>query len=100
MEDFFRTLVASEEGKIKPDVSYDDPPKFNYPIDYVVRTWMNFYRHGIYPEAGAYNDQDPRLMDDWHTMNLYHIRIENGVSSAFEVPMSEQAISLDELMGG
>lgn len=36
---------------------------------------MEHRQRGTYPEAGAYNDQDAALMDDWHEMDMKYMEI-------------------------
>lgn len=91
-------LIRAEKGQLG-DVDLDDPMTFHYPIDYVIRTWLDHRKHGSYPETGGYNDQDPLLMQDWHTMNLYHARVEHGIVQTMTFD-THNAVSLDELAGG
>lgn len=73
-------LVAAEKGKpITNDLS--NPPPIKLPRDYVMQTWFDHRKHGTYPRAGGYDDQDPDLMSDWHVLNLYHLRAEYGIVS-------------------
>jgi hypothetical protein len=41
-----------------------------YPDWYVLNTWLDYKRHGLYPEPGGYNNQDMALMDDWGQITL------------------------------
>ena len=65
----------------------DDPlPELDPPWmddDYVIQTWVEHKIHHTYPDSGGYNDQDPYLMEDWHTMNLCYARVMAGL---FTVP--------------
>lgn len=49
------------------------PPKdyqFHYPRWYVLKTWHQYRNHGVLPEAGGWNDQPARLVnDDWGYLN-------------------------------
>lgn len=48
----------------------DEPDVRLYnPLDYVIDTWLAYRSHGILPETGALNDQDPMLIHDWRSMN-------------------------------
>ena len=78
-------LVAAEKGKSSDEIP-NEPPPFYYDVSYIFRTWLNHRKHGTYPEAGAYNDQCPFLMEDWSNMTLWHIRVEMGVMSSFSMP--------------
>lgn len=42
---------------------------FNYPVDYVIRTWQVYLNMRILPRFGGYDDQDEQLMNDWQTLN-------------------------------
>ncbi len=82
-----QNLIAAEKGEdIK--VNLDDPPKLNYEVNYVIRTWLDHRKHGTYPRLGGYDAQCPFLMEDWHTLNLYHTRVEHGVISLINMPTS------------
>lgn len=76
-----QVLVKAEKGEDNDSVP-NEQPAFYHDIDYVIRTWLEHRVHHTYPDPGGYNDQDERLMDDWHTMTMYYIRIEKGVFSA------------------
>jgi hypothetical protein len=90
-------LIAAEKGEPYKD-ELETPPKLNHEVNYAIRTWLDHRKHGIYPRAGGYDDQDPDLMADWHTLNLYHIRVENGVYSHIRMPATAPDVST--LMGG
>lgn len=77
-------LIAAEKGEPLKDDEGDSPPPLTHDANYAIRTWLDHRRHGTYPRAGGYDDQDPDLMDDWHTLTLYHIRVENGTVSYIE----------------
>lgn len=80
-----RNLVRVEKNE-QIDVNLSDPPKLHYEVNYVIRTWLDHRKHGTYPRAGGYDDQCPFLMEDWHTMNLYHTRVEHGIVTIVRVP--------------
>ncbi len=92
-----RLFVAMEKGEEDDEIP-ETPPPFSHEADYVLRTWLEHKLHHLYPESGGYNDQDPYLMKDWHTVNLYYMRAEKGVFTA--LPVSADAGSWLDLMGG
>lgn len=51
------------EGGAAPEVAFYNP------FQYVADTWLAYRHHGVLPERGALNDQDPTLVADWNTMN-------------------------------
>ncbi len=87
-------LVKAEKGESAGETP-GEQPTFHYPIDYVIRTWIEHKLHHIYPDAGGYNDQCKYLMEDWHTVNMYHIRVAKGELSAQII--DEEAIPLQDL---
>jgi hypothetical protein len=92
-EEFLLRLIAAERGEPFKDDDLPDPPPFYHDVDYVIRTWLDHKEHGSYPEAGGYNDQCEFLMQDWHTMTLYRILIENGGRKSFPLPKAAPPIS-------
>jgi hypothetical protein len=90
-------LIAIEKGETI-DSTLDYPFAFFHEIDYVIATWLDHRKHGTYPRAGGYDDQDSQLMADWHTMNLYHSRVERGEIIALDMP--EDAPDISTMMGG
>ena len=78
-------LVNAEKGEKIYDIPDEQPP-LHYPIDYVLRTWLEHKYYHTYPEAGGYNDQCLFLMADWGTLTMYHIRVENGVFTEIVLP--------------
>lgn len=52
-----------------------------------MQTWLHFRKHGAYPEAGSYNDQDEALMQDWHTVELRYaiLKGRSQTARAFEL---------------
>lgn len=96
VEEFMEHLIAAEKGESLRD-RLDEPPPLKCEVNYAIRTWLDHRRHGTYPRAGGYDDQDPDLMDDWHTLTLYHIRVENGVVVHVRMPTDGPDVS--EQMG-
>lgn len=90
-------LIATEKNEPYNGV-LEDPMPFFHEIDYVIATWLHYRRHGAYPRAGGYDKQDSQLMQDWATMDLYHLRIERGDYKSFYVP--ENAPDVSTMMGG
>lgn len=85
-------LIAAEKGEPLKD-ALDDPSKINHEVNYVIRTWLDHRKHGTYPRLGGYDEQDPDLMLDWHTLNLYHVRVENGVVLHLDTPNNAPDVS-------
>lgn len=85
-----QVLVRAEAGEENNTVP-DEQPTFHHEIDYVIRTWLERKMHHTYPEPGGYNDQDAQLVEDWHTMNMYHIRVEKGVFTEVALPGIDSA---------
>lgn len=79
------------------DEDDSDNPPFHHPLDYVMETWTEHKLHHTYPESGGYNDQDALLMKDWHTVNMYQLRVEKGIYTPLGVP--DNAPSWHDLMG-
>ncbi len=92
-----RAYVAAEKGEENDDIP-DEPERLHFEINYVIRTWLEHKLHHTYPELGGYNDQDPWLMEDWHTLNMFYARVSKGVFSA--LPLSSDAGDWLDLMGG
>lgn len=70
------------------------PFRLNYPYPYVVRTWLDYRKFGIYPEAGGYNNQDPMLViHDWGLMNERY-------SLAYDDLKTGSSKSVDDLIYG
>lgn len=71
MDSFLDNLIAAEHGEKTPD---EDENEFafglHYPAQYVIRTWYEHRKNGLYPKGGGYDDQDAQLMDDWHMMDM------------------------------
>lgn len=71
--------VATEKGdEDENDLLPELPPLETEDEQYVIRTWIEHRLHHTYPEPGGYNDQDPYLMEDWHTLNLCYARVCAG----------------------
>jgi hypothetical protein len=70
--------VATEKGEDDDDELLPELDALHYNEDYVIRTWIEHKIHHTYPEPGGYNDQDPYLMSDWHTLNLCYVRVWAG----------------------
>lgn len=62
-------LVQSEAGIAPGEADEDTDFGLNYPVSYALETWHNWRNHGVYPEAGGYNDQDEALIADWSVLN-------------------------------
>jgi hypothetical protein len=90
-------LIAVDKGETVP-INLDDPPQFHYEINYVIRTWFDHRKHGTYPKLGGYDCQCPFLMADWHTLNLYHTRVEHGITSFLDMPTTGEHV--DTLLEG
>lgn len=75
-----------EKGEDEDNDVPDEPPPFQNEVGYVIQTWLEHKLHHTYPEQGGYNDQNLSLVDDWHIMNMYYVRILKGVSSALVMP--------------
>lgn len=82
-----KRVVAADKGETIED-ELGEPYKLAHEVTYVMHTWLDHRKHGGYPEAGGYNNQCPFLMADWHTMNLYHSRVEKGIFSEIAMPTS------------
>lgn len=69
-DEIIEKMVLSDLSKNEPNEQEDTPDfGFNYPFDYVLDTYIKYHRHGTLPESGAYNDQDPKLVqEDWSTV--------------------------------
>lgn len=89
-------LIAAEKGEpLKDDL--DEPSHLFHEVNYAIRTWLDHRKHGSYPKPGGYDRQDPFLMADWHTLNLYHSRVENGIVTVMKFP--KNAPDFSTLMG-
>lgn len=92
-----RQLVAAEKGEDDPTIP-DEPTYLKSDVHYAIKTWFEHRLYHTYPSAGGYNDQDADLMDDWHVLNMYHIRVDKGVFSIMQMP--ENAPDINDLIGG
>lgn len=82
-------MIASEHGERTAEET-DDEPHFGlfYPKQYVIRTWYEHRKNGVYPQQGGYDDQDAQLMDDWHAMDMrYLLRLNSYEAERREQPM-------------
>lgn len=71
-------IVRAEHGESSgdDDSEEDDLPGLYYPLNYAVQTWLNFKEHGILPAAGAWDDQDWRLVEcDWLVVGARYARM-------------------------
>lgn len=80
-----KVVIAQERGEAQSDEPLPEPPPIHHDLDYVIATWLQHKLHHTYPRAGGYDDQDELLMQDWHTMNLYYARVENGQLTTFDM---------------
>lgn len=80
-----KRVIALEKGEDTDDVPEDQPP-IKHDVHYAIKTWFNHRSHHTYPRAGGYDDQDADLMDDWHTLSLYYVRVEKGVTTGVQMP--------------
>jgi len=65
-----------------------EPPNFglHFPLDYVINTWLAYRNHGILPEPGAFNDQDPLLVqEDWGKLNARYSYLARGMKTLDDV---------------
>ena len=71
VDDAIESMVLADLAKSKPEMPEEEHDfGFYYPADYVLDTWEKYRRHGTLPEAGAYNDQDPLLVQhDWNILS-------------------------------
>lgn len=71
-------LVRAEHGESSgAEDETDDLPGLYYPVNYAVQTWLNFKEHGILPDAGAWSDQDWRLVEcDWLVVGDRYARMQ------------------------
>lgn len=68
IDQYMADRVRAQSGK---SVDADEVDDFGlyFPLDYALDTWIEHDEHGLYPEAGGYNDQDAQLMKDWQTLD-------------------------------
>lgn len=92
-----RMLVKAEKGEDSGDIPDEQPP-VAHDIDYVIRTWMEHHIHHTYPRAGGYDDQDADLMDDWHILSMYYVRVERGIFTVMSMPTN--GADWQTMMGG
>jgi hypothetical protein len=92
MRDVVRFEKGEDDGEIPPP-----PSKLFHERDYVMRTWLEHKIHHTYPDRGGYNDQDEYLMRDWHTMNVYYMRVHAGEFAAVLLP--DDTVDWDTLLG-
>lgn len=92
-----RHLVAAEKHEETQDIP-DNLPPLKCDVHYAIKTWLQHRLHHTYPRAGGYDDQDADLMDDWHTLSLYFIRVEKGVFTQIQMPTN--APHIESLLGG
>lgn len=85
-------LIAAEKGEPFKD-ALDMPSKLSHEVNYAIRTWLDHRKHGSYPKPGGYDRQCPFLMADWHTLSLYHSRVENGDYVSMTLPTDAPDIS-------
>lgn len=84
--------MSAEKGEAIEETPDEQPP-FHYPIDYVIRVWLEHKYYHNYPEPGGYNDQCPYLMADFHTLTMYHIRVDKNVFTEMMIPNTSDAPS-------
>lgn len=61
------------------------------PLQYVVDTWLAYRHHGVLPEGGALNDQDPMLVADWNTLNARYTWLARQMQDGDAPPVPETA---------
>ena len=93
VEKFMERLIAAEKGEPLKDDNLDDPQPLHHEVNYVIRTWLDHRKHGTYPRPGGYDEQDPDLMEDWHTLTLICVRVENGITSYIDFPAEAPDVS-------
>lgn len=88
LDEFLARLVEADKGKQAEtdEEAGSTPPEFAglyYPLSYVLDTWLFFREHGVMPEQGGVNDQDPRLIfHDWRVVqNRYAYISKHGPPS-------------------
>lgn len=72
------------------------PPELFHDADYAIRTWLEHRLHHTYPDIGGYNDQCAYLMRDWHSLNIYYLRVYRGEFGAQNIP--DDAVPLASVM--
>lgn len=77
-----RQLLVAESGQPDDEAPPDTPEPIANDVNYVIDTWLERKLHGLYPEAGGYNDQDESLMYDWRKLTLHYLRAKAGVFTA------------------
>lgn len=74
LDEFLERLVRIElnfdSDKAEDEIEWPEFDGFYYPPDYNRDTWMQNRKHGTYPRAGAYNDQDPKWVRDQRYINM------------------------------
>jgi len=58
------------------DEAFDETFQPHYPLPYILKTWYEYKEKGLYPRAGAYDDQDELLMQDWEWMGRAFAQIQ------------------------
>lgn len=91
VDDAIESMVLADLARSKPEMPDEETDfGFYYPADYVLDTWEKYHKHGTLPEAGAYNDQDPLLVQhDWGILNERYNRslaLHNGDQQTFTAP--------------
>lgn len=85
--------MEADRGKQTDTEADSTPPQFDglyYPLSYVLDTWLFFREHGVMPEPGGVNDQDPRLIfHDWRVVQNRHGYIAKHGKP--EIPLPENA---------
>jgi hypothetical protein len=71
-----------------------DDYEFNFPREYAVSTWHQYRVHGVLPEAGGWNDQPSRLVeDDWGYLNWwYNYALEQVSDDDNEQPQDDETM--------
>jgi hypothetical protein len=103
VDEAIEAIVLADLGKANADMPEgDEDYGFYFPEDYVLDTWLKYRQHGTLPEPGAYNDQDPQLVQhDWGVLNArynYYAALHTDKTSDNRIPLPDNAPNWDSLL--
>jgi hypothetical protein len=98
--DLMLPIEDEDEGDELP------PLALHWPFDYVLTTWLDHKRHGIYPAPGGYDSQDAQLVkEDWPQITVRYNRIyrqlqgERGEHDGFDALMKDAGRGAGDIDG-
>lgn len=75
------------------DEGLSDDDGFYFPIDYLLRTWDAYRNHGVLPDAGGINDQNPKWWVDINRLARRFALIKRDLKEAQDAQEALQGLT-------